>query len=188
MRVLFLAIVLWCAAIPSAKAAEAFSYRNFIWGVSPADVRLYEKAPFYKEENGSLYFIAKPDMFRRMIRYDFTENKLDAIRYEIVELNLPNSGRIIDMAYETQKELSKAYGEPSEAAFFWKNRRYEKFPAYWGRALYSGDLRIQITWELPDTEIVMQTYYDGVDYQLFYTMEQAGRKQRQTPNAIYFNN
>ena len=157
--------------VPHARAAEPFSYRNFIWGVNKEDVRKYEKAVFYKEEGDSLFFLLNPDRFRRLIRYDFKDDKLAAIRFEYVELRLPYSGQIIDKFYDEQKALTELYGDPASEDAFWKDKRYQNHPAYWGRALYGRDLRLQTTWTPPGSTVVLQTYYDGRYYQLFYTMQ-----------------
>lgn len=185
MNRILLAILLFLAAVPvSARAAgQQIVYRNFIWGVSKEDVRKYETAAFYKEEGDSLYFLYQPDFFRRLIRYDFKDDKLVGVRHEVVELNLPNSSRIVDMAYEEQKNLTDLFGEPSAKDFFWKNRRYEKHPDYWGRALYSRDLRIRITWLPPGAKVVMEAFYDGMQYQIYYTIEQLA-KEAAPANAI----
>lgn len=176
MKTVFLAIALIFTAVPLARAAEAepaqtqqIVYRNFIWGVTKEDVRQFETAVFYKEEGDSLYFLLKPDRFRRMIRYDFKDNKLVGIRFEVVEYREAISGNVVNMFYDLEKELTALYGEGKSEAV-WRSKRYEKYPEYWGRALYRGDLRLKTTWSPPGALIEEQTYYDGIAYQLFYTI------------------
>ena len=150
--VLFLIALMLVAAPQALAAGKTMVYRNFIWGVSKEDVRRYEKAVFYKEEGNSLYFLLKPDRFRRMIRYDFKGDKLTGIRFEVVEYREAISGNVVNMFYDVEKELTGFYGPPKSEAF-WKNKRYQKYPAYWGRPLYSGDLRLKNSWNLPDATV-----------------------------------
>lgn len=157
------------AQAPAPKPGP-FMFRNFIWGVSKQDVRQYEKAKFYKEEGDTLYFVERPDKFRRLIRYDFEGGRLVRARSEFVELHYPNNASIINLAYEEQKKLSEIYGEP-RSEFFWKNRQYENYPAYWGRAMYREDLQIRFVWDLPEARVTMLNYYDGLYYQLITTAE-----------------
>lgn len=157
-------------------------FRNFIFGVGKADVRKYETASFYKEEGDSLFFLYQPDYFRRLIRYDFKDDKLIRITHEVEDLVMPNPYRIVEMSQDTQMGLTKLYGEPAKQEFFWKDRQYEKVPQAWGRALYTQDLQIQITWDLPDATLVQQTYYTGDQYQIRYTFEQKGIARPEKPN------
>ena len=184
LKPLFLFVLMLLCAAPEVRAQDAAApapekpvltgkvmYRNFILGVSKEDVRKYETAAFYKDEGTSLYFLYEQDFFRRQIRYDFDNNKLVGIRHDVFELSLPNSLRIIEMIQDEEKHLTELYGPPAKSEFFWKSKKYEKFPEYWGRALYQQDLQIQITWALADAEIVLQAYHDGRFYQLHYTIQ-----------------
>lgn len=146
-------------------------FRNIIMGLSREDVRRLEKLPPYKEDAASLYYVYKPDEFRRTIRYDFADDKLVRIYHEVVELHFPHLGRVIDMYYDVQSKMSDLYGEPADMQLFWKNKRYEQYPDYWGRALFSGDLRLMTLWTPPGVTITLDCYYDGTDYHLNYTFE-----------------
>jgi hypothetical protein len=169
----------------NSAASGRTMFRNFIFGVTKQDVRKYESAPFYKEEGDSLFFLYQPDYFRRMVRYDFVDNKLIRMTHDVEELVLPNPYRILEMSQDTQAGLTKLYGDPARQEFFWKDKQYEKVPEAWGRALYSRDLQIQISWDLPDATLVQQTYYDGNQYQIRYVFEQKGAVKEDAPhNAI----
>ena len=181
--VLFLIALMLVAAPQALAAGKTMVYRNFIWGVSKEDVRRYEKAVFYKEEGNSLYFLLKPDRFRRMIRYDFKGDKLTGIRFEVVEYREAISGNVVNMFYDVEKELTGFYGPPKSEAF-WKNKRYQKYPAYWGRPLYSGDLRLKNSWNLPDATVEEHAYYDGMMFQLFYTIVKKDDTGAPSGNAI----
>jgi hypothetical protein len=185
LKTVLLLIALIFTAVPQAQAAQTqqqIVYRNFVWGVSKEDVRQYETAVFYKEEGDSLYFLLKPDRFRRMLRYDFKDNKLAAVRFEVVEYREAISGNVVNMFYDVEKELTDLYG-PGKAEAVWRNKRYQDHPDYWGRALYGGNLRLKTTWTPPGAVIEEQAYYDGIAYQLFYTIVKTSDKGADT-NAI----
>lgn len=204
LKPLFLFVLMLLCAAPDVRAQDAapvvpaapavqtpqkpaltgkVMYRNFILGVSKEDVRKYETAAFYKDEGTSLYYLYEQDFFRRQIRYDFDNNKLVGIRLDVMELSMPNSLRIIEMIQDEEKALTDLYGPPAKSEFFWKSKKYEKFPEYWGRALYQKDLQIQITWALADAEIVLQAYHDGRFYQLHYTIQPLAEPAART-NAL----
>ena len=187
LKTLLILITVIFAAISHAHAADAplqpaqqqFTYRNFIWGVGKEDVRQFETAVFYKEEGNSLYFLLRPDQYNRMIRYDFKDDKLVGIRFEVVEFREPISGNVVNMFYDTEQELSELYG-PGKAQALWIGKRYQNHPMYWGRALYGRDLRLKTTWTPPGALVEAQAYYDGIVYQLFYTIV---KTQDSGPNA-----
>lgn len=158
-------------------------FRNIIFGLGREDVRRLEKAVAYKEDDTSLYYVYQPDEFRRTIRYDFEDDKLVRIHHSVVELHFPHLGRVVEMYYDVQNRMSELYGEPAGMELFWKNKRYEKYPDYWGRALFSGDLRMVTRWTPPGVTITLDCYHDGNDYHFYYTLEpvQAGAASR---NAI----
>lgn len=168
------------------RSTQKMEFRNFIWGVSKDDVKQYETAVLYKEEPDTLYYVYKPDYFRRAIRYDFQNDRLVGIRHSVEDFTYPNSQRIVEDSQDLQQELTKQYGEPSAQEFFWKNKQYEKFPTYWGRSLYSKDLVIQITWLLADAKIVLHTSRPGPYYNLYYTIEPLGA-DGSSPYAIDLN-
>lgn len=174
------------APIPSSGVVDGLTvYHDLAFGVGKDDVRAYEKAAFYKEEGDSLYFLYKPDFFRRLIRYDFGDDKLVRIHHSIVEFHFPNAGRVVETYYDVLEELRGLYGEPAATDLFWKDKRYEKYPDYWGRALYSRDLRMVTRWTLPDAAITLECYHDGRYYQLHYTIESASVSVQPPPrNAI----
>lgn len=190
MKPVFLFVLIMLAFVPHARAQEASTpkaqpvaalpsgifdgiatYRTFIFGIGKEQIRAYEKAAFYEEDENSLSYLYKPDYFRRLITYTFSNNKLVGARHEIVELHLPNSSRIVDMFYDEQKRLTEWYGEPVKTELFWKNKRYEKYPAYWGRALYSRDLQMKTTWTPPGAVVTLYGYHDRYKYQIYYTFE-----------------
>ena len=167
MRVLlFIAALIICAP---AFAQDESGFRGMIWGVTKADVQKFEKAKPYKEEPSKLYFLEKPDEFRRLITYDFTDGKLTGGKFEYVELNEPSPQAIMDMFGDKQIAFEKIYGETSSQEFIWKSKKYLYYPQFWPRALQSGDLRLRAVWQTTDTLVTLETYYDGLFYQFYYT-------------------
>lgn len=175
------------AEAPRVRSSGVFDgitvFRNIIMGLSRADVRRIEKLPPYKEDETSLHYVYKPDEFRRTIRYDFENDKLVRIHHAVVELHYPNFGRTVDMYYDVQNKMSELYGEPSDMQLFWKNRKYEQHPDYWGRALFSGDLRMVTLWTPPGVTITLDCYHDGKQYHMHYTFEPV-RAAEAPANAI----
>lgn len=174
----FLRILLFILALFIATPAMADStiFRNFVWGASKDDVRQFESAKFYKEEGDSLFFVEQPDDFRRLIRYDSKDGKLWGARYEYQELFFPNANKVLDRYADEEFLLEKLYGKPLEEKFIWKDRTYRNFPQFWARALFEENLRIETVWQVNDTRITLYCYYDGAIYQLYYTLELAGKK------------
>ncbi len=198
---LFLSLALLVAALPAAAAENALApkkipqvspmsdtdiYRGFVWGVSKQDVRKFEKGvTFYEETDDTLSFLSlPPDGFRRKITYHFINDKLAQVQFEYVELNLPDSQRILNMFGDEEHLLTKKYGKPLKEEAFWKDRLYEKHPDYWGRALYSEDLKLRVEWLVKDTNVVLVGYYDGNYYQILYTVAQVQPETNQQKNIL----
>jgi len=181
LRILmFIAALILCAP---AHAEEPGGFRGMIWGVTKDDVKKFERAKFYKEEGARLYYLEKPDHFRRLITYDFTDGKLTGGKFEYVELHVSNPKTIMDMFGQKQIEFEKIYGKPTAEEFSWKNKKYRYYPEFWYRALRSGDLRMRAVWQTGDSRIALETYHDGLFYQLYYTAT-AGTFEKPKNNGI----
>ena len=149
-----------------------FMFRGFVMGVGKEDVLKYEKLAFYKEEGNKLFYLSKPDYFRRLFEYDFRSNKLWRIQYSYVEYTYPNAQSIVNDYYAEYAALKQAYGEPALEAPQWKNKKYYDYPEFWGRALLSKDLRFYTEWRFKgNVRLVLECYFDGMFYQLYYTFE-----------------
>lgn len=181
---LLLIIALIVMAAPAYAAGNNF--RNFIWGATPDDVLKFETAKYYKTENGSLYFVDLPskDDFRRVVRYDFQNDKLWRGSYEYQELKNPNPNRILERYEDFKVELQKQYGEPTDELFIWKSKLYRNYPQFWGRALLSKDLKLRTEWELPDNKVELNVLYVGPGYDLFYTAEQSSVVEKKTQGNL----
>lgn len=185
LRSAILFLLALIVAIPAMAQSAPAPFRGFIWGVSPEDVRHFEKAIFYKEDKGSLLFLDQPDEFRRLIRYDFDGGKLWRARYDYVELTLPNSAAVMDRVADLERELTSQYGKPSKQELIWKNRLYANYPQFWARSFLSGDLKFRTEWDFGDTKIVLQSFHDDLYYQLFYTAEKTNAvKMDQSRNIL----
>ncbi len=181
LRSVFLFFMAMMMAIPAmAQTAPRADFRNFIWGASPQDVRQFESAVFYKEENGSLFFLEQPDEFRRLIRYDFADGKLWRARYEFVEFNIPDSAAVLDKLADFQASLEKQYGKPTKEQMIWGNRLYRDYPQFWARSLLSGDLKFHTEWVFGSTRVILECFHGDLFFQLYYTAEKvdAGGKDK----------
>lgn len=165
-----LALAAFMFTVAPASADEGI-FRNFVWGVSKEDVRNYETAVFYKEEGNSLFFLLKPDNYRRQIRYDFTDGGLSAVRYEYVEFTPPTPDIVFRAFYDEEAALKAKFGDPAREDFNFRDKTYKNYPQFWGRSLLGQDLQIRIEWVANGTLIVLRCYHDGFAYQLYYTME-----------------
>jgi len=154
-----------------ASADDGGIFRNFVWGVSKADVRQYETAVFYKEEGNSLFFLLKPDDYRRQIRYDFKNGGLSAARYEYVEFTPPTPDVVFRAFYDEEAALKVKFGDPAREDFNFRDKTYKNYPQFWGRSLLGEDLQIRIEWVTQGTRIELRCYHAGEAYQLYYTME-----------------
>jgi hypothetical protein len=156
-------------------------FRNFVWGVSKQDVRKFENARFYKEEDNSLYFLEQPSKrdFRRIIRYDFRDGKLWRASYEFQELDTPNADTIMEIQEDVKRALAAQYGEPDEENFIWRDPYYRRYPQFWGRALLGQQLRLETLWEKGETKVVLKCRFEGPHYYLGYTAERQVPGQEQ---------
>lgn len=157
----------------SLPAGAEVMYRNFIWGVKAQDVREFERAAFYKEEGGSLYFIEDKADRRTNIRYDFYEGKLWRVRFDYFELSEPDPQEILNLIMAEQQELTKLYGKPTSEELLWKKKKYRDHPKFWFRAFGGRDLTIRNEWKDDNTLVAMESFRNRDDqfYTLGYTIE-----------------
>lgn len=158
----FLIFFLSFALVTSAKAYEnapqipiiqqGFDFREFVLGVTKEDVRRYEKAAFYQEKEDSLYFLEKPSKrdYRRLIKYDFMENRLVAATYDFQEYIPPSPDQATGFYEDFKRSISRAKGSFEKEEFLWGDKLYSRYPQFWGRAIRSGDLKVKTIWNLDD--------------------------------------
>jgi hypothetical protein len=185
----FLPILMLCVLLCgfAAPAMAQSAYRNFIWGVSPQDVKKFEKAAFYKEENGSLYFLEMRNKTRVLLRYDFQDGKLWRARHEYVELFNSTPHNLLSNILAEEESLSKIYGSPVRQQLIWKDDLYKNYPQFWGRAYGSRDLRFETQWQKDDTQVVLESYRNANDpyYTLGYTVTNAKAVEAQKEDQIF---
>lgn len=157
----------------SAQAAGV--YRNFVWGVSPQDVRTFEKAIFYKQDDTSLFFLEEKDGRRTLIRYDFKDDKLWRIRFDYVELYTPKSLVVFDLVMAEQDGLTKLFGPPAKEDLIWADKKYRDFPKFWHRALAYEHLTIVSEWKNEQSLVRFEAFHNkkGSFYTIGYTIEDA---------------
>lgn len=172
----FLTLMMFFIAAPALAQGKPV-FRDFIWGVGKEDVRTFETAKWYKDEENSSFYVEKPDRFRRTIRYDFREGKLWRAYYGWNGLHYADPMKIFEEAAKLQVWLEELYGEPDKEEIEWLNNRYRKQERLLGSALRSGDIRVRTTWTLPDANVVMEFYRDEPNYALHYTVEQPGKSE-----------
>jgi hypothetical protein len=168
----------------SAVAQTAPPFRNFIWDVSREDVRAYETAKWYRDDAESAFYVEQPDEFRRVIRYDFRGGKLWRAKFAYDDLQYPTPFMVFERAAAEQVELGKIYGTPTREEFLWNNVRYRPYPELLGSAFRSGDVRIRTTWEFPGSKVVMETFNDGAEYQLYYVAEKLSAPEMDSSRNI----
>lgn len=160
--------------LPALAADVPKGPRNFIWGVSPQDVRTFEKAIFYQEKDNALEFLEDKKGRRILIRYEFLENKLWKISMEYVELYDVDYATMFDLVMAEQADLASVYGKPTNEELAWKSKKYKNHPKFWGRAFGYGDLKIVTEWQTKDSLARLTAYRDknnGAFYHLGYTIE-----------------
>lgn len=172
MKTVHFLLLLIALCLPFAAQAAGI-YRNFIWGAGPQDVREFEKAILYGEEDNSISFLEDKNGRRTIIYYDFTDNKLWRIRVEYFELHEANPQMILDLIMDEQKELTKIFGTPSKENMIWKDKTYRNYPQFWHRAFGGRDMRIETEWKTDAAQVHFESYRNKEDqkYTLSYTVE-----------------
>lgn len=161
--------VLVCAFPASAK--EISPLRHFLWGATPDEVRKFETATFYNKDETSEYYVEPLDGYNRTIRYDFRDGKLWRGYYGYNDLHHPDPLEIMRRAADFELALEQIYGKPTTDELVWKRNEYRDNSRWLAAAMRAGDVRVRVTWMLPGTRVVMESYHDGDFYELYYTAE-----------------
>lgn len=151
-------------------------FRNFIWGVSPEDVKTFETAVLLRDDGDALVFVEQPSRkdFRRTIRYDFRNGKFWRGTYEFQDLDDPNADTILNIHEDFKRAMIGQYGKPSDEELIWtKLSPYKNHPKFWGRAVFSKALKFRTVWEQDATKVVLENYFLGPHYRLAYMVENA---------------
>ena len=177
--------------VPALNQPDPGIFRYFVWGVSPEDVIQFETAKFYKRDENSVYFIELPparnefeQQFRRVIRYDFRDNKLWRANYEYQEFFLSDARKPLEVYEDQKRELAALYGEPVRDDYLWKSKTYYNYPEYWGRALASKQMRRETAWTLSDGSTVLLELYMVDPYMQFDYTVTAKISESEKPRTI----
>ena len=153
------------------EISKDYDFRNFIWGVSRADVKRYETAIPYKEEKNSLYFLERPSKrdFVRIIKYDFVQNSLVSAQYSFQDLTYPRPDTIVDLYEKFKGKISTSFEIKETENFIWREKTYQRYPDYWASAIRSEQLKIESSWDLGNkTKITLTLGFKDGYYQLDY--------------------
>lgn len=165
-----LALTVLAFAFP-ASAKEMSPLRHFLWGAAPEDVREFETATFYNKGETSEYYVEPLDGYRRTIRYDFRDGKLWRGYYGYNDLHHPDPLEIMRRAADFEFALEQIYGKPTTDELVWKRNEYRDDSRWLAAAMRAGDVKVRVTWTLPATRVVMESYHNGDYYELYYTAE-----------------
>ena len=163
-------IIALAVLVGTSMQAKADGFRGFIWGVSPEDVRAYEKAVYYDDRDG-LSFFEDVDGTRRIYRYDFRNDKLWRVRVSYMELHRPYTRQILDIVADAQNQLEVKYGKPVREGLVWTDNRYRRYGQLFDRAFAMGHVRIEADWQTKDTAVEMRAYKGDPYYELRYIIE-----------------
>ncbi len=159
---------------PVAKSSD---FRGFVWGVSKAEVRKYEKAAFYQEKGDRLYFLEHPskkDVMRK-IRYDFTGDILTSARYEFEDLHFTSPNQAVDFYDDVRRHISKIKGPFEKEEFIWRDPTYKRYPQFWPRAVRMGDLVMKTFWSGANaTDMSLTLRYERPYFALVFEASRAG--------------
>lgn len=176
-------------ALPASAMAQGKPvFRNFIWGVSPQDVRKFETAMYYDDKDG-LTFFEDTAIGRVIYRYDFRDDKLWRIRKEYMQFDRPTTKAVLDIVSDEKAKLEKKYGKPVRDDLFWIDRSWRRYGPYFERAFAMGKVRIEAEWQVEDTGILMKSYHSDPFFELTTTYENktASEEAAQSFDLFKFN-
>jgi hypothetical protein len=145
-------------------------FRNFVWGVTPEEVKKMETAELYDERGGLTYF---EDIGRdRLIyRYEFSEGKLSRINVRFMEFHRTTPRAVLDVVADEKIKLEKKFGVPMRDALVWLDSSYRNIPQWFERAFAMGKVRIEAEWQTGNTYVLLQAFHNSYNYELSYTLE-----------------
>lgn len=174
MRFIFIALTIFAvsASFVTSSIAQEVSpvFRGFVWGVSPAEVKKFEKAVFYDDRNG-LSFFEDTKKGRIVYRYEFNDEKLWRIHARYMDFHRTTKRAALDAVIDEKLQLEKKYGKPVRDDLVWLDSAYRNIGPWFERAFGMGKVRIETEWQTADTHVFFQAFYDGVYYNLSYSLE-----------------
>lgn len=164
IRLIFVALLLFPFSAQAVYPLQPM--RGFIWGVGMEDVRAAEAGvPAGEDENNLFYMdeLSLPrtyrpgetaperQVFKMLIQYHFTRNRLDQVRYDFVLTGITHPAQVMDRAMTVQLWLDTAFAQVSEPVFNFRNPKEEKIPARWPWAIIRGEGSMRIAWQNENT-------------------------------------
>lgn len=139
--------------------------RWFIWGVPPEDVIQYEKVVLFEQVGDTLFFVDEINSIKTLISYEFIDNKLWRVTYDMQKDTYPDPQEVIDDFVRFDIMLSKRYGESTGKDLIWKDDYYKDKPNRWGLAIFNSLLEMRMVWDTPRTRAFMSLKAVDHDYQ-----------------------
>lgn len=138
--------------------------RGFIWGVPPADVIKYEKVVLYEKVGDTLFFIDNVNGLKTLISYEFYNNRLWRVIFDVLKDEYPQPQRIIDDYVSMEILLNRQYGDFKSRDEKWRDNYYKEKYNHWGLAVYNGHLELRTHWQTPRTDALLSLRAEKYDY------------------------
>lgn len=138
--------------------------RGFIWGVTPEDVKHFERVVLFDEIENTLFFIDEINGIKTLISYEFIDGKLWRVVMDMQKDDYPDPQEIVKDFVRFQVGLNKRYGEMTSTKLDWSNDYYKDKPDYWGLAVYNGHLKMRMDWQSGKTDVSMTLGAEDYDY------------------------
>lgn len=151
--------------------------RGFVWGVTPEDVKHFERVVLFDEIENTLFFIDKVNGIKTLISYEFVDNKLWRVGMEMQKDDYPIPQDIIKDFVRFQVGLNKRYGEMTRTKLDWSHDFYKDKPNRWGLAVYNGHLKMRMDWQSSKTDVMMTLSAKDYDYDFKMTFESRAIKK-----------
>jgi len=160
-------------------------FRGLVWGLSKQDVRGFEKAALFSEDEASLTYTEadQRDAFA-VIGYAFEQGKLWQITWGLSGYHTPTPDEAFNRALDLQNALTRVFGAPKEQQVVWGDPLYKNHPKFWPRAFGMGDITLKSTWQKDETRVHFNAQYDGIFYQISYTLEKIGAGPQVKPFTL----
>jgi hypothetical protein len=180
-------MVLCLASVQAFAQAQAPNdpFRGLVWGLSKDDVRGFETAALLEESETSLTYTEqdKNDAFA-VIEYSFEQGRLWKIDWALSGYHTPTPDEALNRALDFENSLNRIFGAPSEKNVIWGDTLYKNHPKFWPRAYGMGDITLKTQWQKGETRAHFNAGYDGMFYQMSYTLEKIGEGPQVKPFTI----
>ena len=126
------------------------------WGQDPETLRLSVAGTVERDEEGKLIYLRNLSDHGVLEGYEFRHETL--VRGQFILLQRPLNGlnEFIGYYRTLKKQLTAAYGSPTNDQVVWDNDLYQPVPDYWGVAVLIGHLHYHAAWETADGTITLE--------------------------------